>query len=231
MTTANQRRRPAPATLVGGILTAGGIFLAVTVDMVLLVVAGLGAFGPGILRELGWLHDQDEFRRRAAWRAGYHAYLAGGFVAVIIIAATRAGTANMDTELSQSAALVLSVLWLVWMFASLFEYWGADRAVRTVLYVMGAFWLVFNILGNLTDPVALAMQCLVAVPFLALGWMAGRWPRVAGVLLLVAGVGAVILFDLHRAVTEQNLSSALVFILFAMPLFAGGLGLLRLSTD
>lgn len=28
----------------------------------------LGTFGPGILRELGWLKDKDEFERRAALR-------------------------------------------------------------------------------------------------------------------------------------------------------------------
>jgi len=27
-------------------------------------LCALGAFGPGILRELGWLRDQDEFQRR-----------------------------------------------------------------------------------------------------------------------------------------------------------------------
>jgi len=47
---------------------------------------GVGAFGPGILRELGWLKDQDEFQRRAAHRAGYHAFAVTGLVAFFIYA-------------------------------------------------------------------------------------------------------------------------------------------------
>ena len=40
-----------------------GVGLWMTVGKELLWVAGLGAFGPGLLRELGWQNDQDEFQR------------------------------------------------------------------------------------------------------------------------------------------------------------------------
>jgi hypothetical protein len=226
MTGTTSRRRPALASLVGGVLTALGILLAATVDMTLLVLAGLGSFGPGLLRELGLLHDQDEFRRHAAWRAGYHAYLAGGFLAVLVIAALGAGTAAVGDR-AASAGLVLVVMWLVWGFASVLNYWGVRKAAVRTLLVYGAFWFVFSVLANLDDPMSLLMQTLLAAPFLVLAWTATRWRRVTGVALLLCGLAAVFLFDLHRAVTERELTAALVFIAFALPLFASGLALLR----
>ncbi|HSM16107.1 MAG TPA: hypothetical protein VK845_03790 [Gemmatimonadales bacterium] len=63
---------PLPGLIAGGFVIVG-VLLLMFVAKGLLFVAGLGAFGPGILRELGWLRDQDEFQRRAAHRAGYHA--------------------------------------------------------------------------------------------------------------------------------------------------------------
>ncbi len=76
------RRRPAPATLVGAVLVILG-FLLTEVDWRFLALCALGTFGPGILREWGWVKDKDEFQMRAVHRAGYHAYLAGGLTAYI----------------------------------------------------------------------------------------------------------------------------------------------------
>ncbi len=72
--TEGRRLPPLPGLIAGGLVILGLLLMAF-VSEGLLVVAGLGAFGPGILRELGWLKDQDEFQRQAAHRAGYHAYL------------------------------------------------------------------------------------------------------------------------------------------------------------
>ena len=65
---------PSPATLIA----TGAVILGVLLTEVswwFLVLVGVGALGPGILRELGWLKDKDEFQRRAAQRAGYLAFL------------------------------------------------------------------------------------------------------------------------------------------------------------
>lgn len=43
------------------------------VDLPLLALASLGVLGPPILRELGWLRDDDDFTRQAAHKAGFHA--------------------------------------------------------------------------------------------------------------------------------------------------------------
>ncbi len=68
---------PLPGLIAGGLVILG-VLLSMFVAESLLVVAGVGAFGPGILRELGLLRDHDEFQRQAAHRAGYHAYLIDG---------------------------------------------------------------------------------------------------------------------------------------------------------
>ncbi len=164
---------------------------------------------PALLRELGWLRDQDEFRRQAAWR--FTAVFAGD---------------GRDTSPGRGHGRWPSSGWCGF-FGALFEYWGARRAVSSTLFVMGAFWLLFNVLGNLTDPVALLLQSLTAAPFLGLGWLCRRWPRVAGALLLVCGVASVVFFKLDEAITELRTGAVMVFLLFSMPLLAGGVGLLR----
>ncbi len=226
--------RPSRTDLITVALTTGGLLLAATVDMVFLILAGLGAFGPGILRELGWLRDQDEFRRLAAWRAGYHAYLAGGLAAVILIAVFQGGTARVD-ELMMPAVLILAVVWLAWLFSSVFTFWGPRPAVSRLLLIMGLFWLVFAVLANLDDLAGLAMQVLVVLPFFLLSWLARRYPRVGGLLLVASAVAAFWFFGLDRLFRSSpgdpggDLSGLLVLVAFVGPLLAGGLALLGIG--
>ena len=223
-------------TRVGAIATAlvcGGVLLAITVDMAFLVLAALGTFGPGILRELGWLRDQDECQRQAARRAGYHAYLAGGFAAILVVALLRAGTANLDGP-AQAAALVLVVMWLTWLFSAVLSFWGPQRAASRLLVVFGSFWLLFVVLSHGKEPASLLMESLVVLPFFGLAWLVRRWPRIGGGLLLGVAVGTSILFRFFRfqdAEPDQLLAKALTFVLFEVPLLASGLALLRLKPD
>jgi hypothetical protein len=80
-----KRWKPAPVGLIAGILVLAG-FLLVELDWGFIVLVGLGAFGPGILRERGWLRDKDEFQLEAARRAGYHGFLATGLLAFLLTA-------------------------------------------------------------------------------------------------------------------------------------------------
>ncbi len=225
--------RPNRVGAVATILACGGVFLAITVDMSFLVLAALGTFGPGILRELGWLRDQDEFQRQATRRAGYHAYLAGGFAAILVVAVMRTGTASIEGP-PLAAALVLVVLWLTWFFSSVLDFWGPRLAASRTLIVFGSFWLLFVVLSHVQEPASLFMESLVVLPFFLLAWVVRRWPRAGGVLLLGVAVGTTILFRFFRfqgADTDQVLSKALTFVLFEVPLLASGLALLRLKPD
>ena len=85
-----KRWRPTQTSLVaGGMVIAG--FLLTSVSWWFLLLTALGTFGPGILREVGWLRDKDEFQRQAAHRAGYHAFLIVGLVAFVLVAFFHSG--------------------------------------------------------------------------------------------------------------------------------------------
>jgi hypothetical protein len=216
---------------VATILVSAGVFLAVTVDMAFFLLAALGTFGPGVLRELGLLRDQDEFQRQAARRAGYHAYLAGGCAAIFLVAVMRRGTASIEGP-ALAATLVLVVLWLTWFFSQVLDVWGAQRAASRTLIVFGSFWLMFVVLSHLEKPGSLLMESLVVLPFFLLAWLVRRWPRVGGLLLLGVAVGTSILFrffKLEDASTDLLLTKALTFTLFEVPLLASGLALLRVK--
>jgi hypothetical protein len=125
------RWRPSLATLVGGVVVVLGIVLAQYLHWGFLALAGAGAFGPGILRELGWLNDQDEFQRRAAHRAGYHAFVVTGLVAFLIYAYTRSGGSLKEAQ--ELSLVYIALLWFTWMFSSLFAYWGPRRTAFQIL--------------------------------------------------------------------------------------------------
>lgn len=177
-----RRRRPATATLVGGALVVAGIVLA-NVDWWFLPLAAVGACGPGILRELGVLKDQDEFARRAAQRAGYHAFLATGFFGFVLVALVRKTEGALKNP-GELATLMLAMLWLTWLLSSLLTFWGARKASLRLLLSFGVAWLLFTLADAGPKPLGWLMASLPALPFFGLAALAWRWPRVAGVLLV-----------------------------------------------
>ena len=102
--------------------------------------------------------------------------------------------------------------------------------LRSFLTAFGVFWLVFNVLGNLADPVPRLMQSLVAVRFFLLAWTAHRWPRLTGLLLLGTAVLAFFLFNLHRALGDRPGAGVVIVLLF-LRLAAGGIALLRVEAE
>jgi hypothetical protein len=196
-----------------------------------IALIGLGTFGPGILRELGWLRDQDEFQRRAAHRAGYHAFIVTGLAAFLIYAYTRSGgTLKLAEELS---LVYIALLWFTWMFSSLFSYLGPHRTAFRVLLTFGCVWGVFNIISNLRDLVAMAMQLLVTTaPFFVLAYVSRRWPRVAGGLLVALSVFFLSVYfgtpQFDRLALVVKISTA---VLFVGPLLASGVALVGAAKD
>ncbi|RJR31520.1 MAG: hypothetical protein C4574_01065 [Candidatus Latescibacterota bacterium] len=219
--------RPTKVTLISGALIVLGLLLA-DVNWGFFFLVGLGILGPGLLREIGWLKDQDEFQRQAARRAAYHAFLATGFLAFFLEALLRTGYAGIkDPE--EAVSLLLVVLWFTWVLSSLLGYWGPQRTARTILFAFGTFWLLFNIVGNLNSLPALVMQSLLAAPFFVLAWVARRWPKVAGVLLVAASIFFFYYFGLYEIIGSEPLARGrgFVIVIFFGPLFASGLALLR----
>jgi hypothetical protein len=218
-------RFPSLPVLASGVLVITGILLSMFVAMGFLILVGLGAFGPGILRELGWLRDEDEFQRQAAYRAGYVAYLVGGSTTVLVVALLKWREANLDGPV-QWVALVLIVLWGSWLFASLLRYWGARRMTSRLLVIFGLFWAAFVVGGHWREPAALLMESLVVIPFFVLAWSAPRFPRATGaVLLTLAAAGFWLFFDLGRVFGSQP-ARLLTFVLLLAPLIACGVALM-----
>lgn len=235
---ASRNRLPSPAGLIAGVLVAAGILLWMFVSKGLLFVAGLGAFGPGILRELGWLRDQDEFQRQAAHRAGYHAYLVGGLAAVAILALLEWTTTTVE-DTTEWIRFIVVVLWLTWMFSALLSYWGARKTVAVLLRVVGSFWALFviaSLVGDFRLPrssqdvwmglLGLGAGIMFVAPFFILAWTVWRWPRGTGYgLIAVAMFLFVVLFR-----TSPNLQWSTVVMTRMMlvgPLLATGIALLR----
>ncbi len=226
------RRVPSLPGLIAGGLVIVGLLLSTFVAWGFLVLAGLGAFGPGILRELGWLRDQDEFQRQAAHRAGYHAYLIGGLATVLVVSALRWGDADIQGP-AEWLMLILLVLWTTWLFSALLAYWGARKTASRVLMTFGSFWAVFVIAsvigGEAKDrPLGALMAFVFVAPFFVLAYTAGRWPRKTGTLLLVVSAFFLVLVApmwVARALPGSAILATATLLL--VPLIASGVALLR----
>ena len=229
----SERRAPRLPGLIAGGLVILGLLLSTFVAEGLLVVAGLGAFGPGILRELGWLKDHDEFQRQAAHRAGYHAYLIGGLAAVLAVSGLRWRDANQGG--AEWIMLILVILWMTWLFSGLLAYWGARKTASRVLLAFGAFWAVFviaDVIGESNDTVefllGVLMSFVVVAPFFVLAWTAGRWPRRTGAVLFAVSALFLVMFVPPQVASPLKLSSVLVTdVLLLVPLIGSGIALLR----
>jgi hypothetical protein len=235
---ATRRKPPLPGLIAGGLVIMG-LMLSTFVAEGWLIVSGLGAFGPGILRELGWLKDQDEFQRQAARRAGYHAYLIGGLATILIIAAVRWNGRDVEVS-SEWLVLVLVVMWLTWLFSALLAYWGAPKTASRVLMVFGSFWAVFvlaHFVGALTgsgEPMSLLgvlAGFMFVAPFFGLAYTAGRWPRLTGGLLLVVSAIFLVIVTPRGASSLQWSTILVTAALLIVPLAASGIALLREETE
>jgi len=221
--------RPSIATLIAGVLVLAGFFLT-AIDWGYIAISAVAMFTPGILRELGWLKDKDEFELQAARRAGYHAYLAGGLFAFLMTAWFR----SVEPEVQFPGALiegVLIVMWFTWLFSSLISFWGPAKTAFRVLLVFGGVWLIFNIAAGEGDWKISLMQSLLAVPFFLMALMAKRWPKAAGVLLLAVSIFFFKFFGLAEVFSGDPtaMGRVAVIVLFIGPLFASGVALLTTS--
>ena len=217
-------------TLFAGVMVVAGALLAASVDMIFLLVFGAGVFGPGVLREMGFLKDHDEFQREASRAAGYRAYLTAGVFLCAWLAVAQRGTADLNSEMAQLLGMVLILLMVVWLLSTLFGYWDARKATALVLPVFGCFWLLFVILSHVNEPGRILPRTLVAAPVFVLGWSAQRWPRVTGVILVLVGGFFFFAYDMYEAF-ESRLNAWPVILLMFLPLMACGLALLRARQD
>lgn len=224
------RHRPAAATWLGGALVLAGFLLAHW-NWGWFALSGLGACGPGLLRELGLLRDQDEFQRRTAWRAGYHAFLATSLFGFCVVALVRLRDGQLRHP-EELASLLLGLLWVSWLLSRLLGFWGARRGARRLLLGFGLPWLVFALADAGASPLGWLMCSLPALPFLALAALAPRAPRLTGLLSLAAALGLYLFFGYWDEARMGGLVvNTLVALLLCGPLLAAGLALLATAPD
>ncbi len=218
------RWRLTTTNLVAGALVIAG-FALTSLNWWFLLLVALGTFGPGLLRELGWLRDKDEFQQRASHRAGYHAYVIAGVVGFLLVAYFRSGDRDIKDP-QELATLFLTLLWFTWFLSSLLAYWGPQKTAARVLCAFGSVWLVFTIVSNLgaewTGWAALLLHPLLALPFFVLAWLSSRRPRVTGGLLLVVSMFFVWFFGWFLGGHRGLINEGVTFILFVGPLLASG---------
>ncbi len=214
--------------IVAGGLAVSGLLLA-GISWWFFLLTGLGIFGPGILRELGWLHDKDEFQRRVEQRAGYHAFLVVGLVTSLGIAYFRSGERG-EAPAADVAALLLALLAFTWFLSYLVSYWGPKKTAVRILISFGTAWLVFVILSNTGSQwsgwLGLLMQSLLVVPFFVWCWTASRWPKLTGIMLLATAASLFWFLGMFQRPKGNLIGQAITFTLFLGPLIASGVALL-----
>ena len=241
MTDSNQKRaRLSAAAILPAILVALGIGLWMAVGKEWIILAGVGAFGPGLLRQVGLLPQLDEFQRQAVARAGYRSYLIGGAVACLTIAGLHATGAGVRYP-AELLTFLLVVLWLTWLFDYVMQVWGPKRTAATVLATFGSFWLLFALLTAVSESnsvaeavVGLLMGAAVVTPFFGCAWAAYRLPRITGWALLAFSAMALGLFvrEWLGGTSGQDWTTVLMTTTtLVVPLVAVGMGLVRWRPD
>jgi hypothetical protein len=229
-----KRWQPTGTTWLAGTFVIGGSVLAVLFGAWFLLLVALGTFGPGVLREAGWLRDKDELQLQAAHRAGYHAYVTCGIAAFVSLAYFQSGA--HDVADSQNLALLfLALLWCTWVLSALLSYWGPRKTAARILTAVGVFWLALMVFNNLRPQwsgwPALFVQSLPAVPLFVLAWTSPRWPRTTGVGLLALSAFTLMLLAEPAQNNTGPIEQVIRVLLFFGPLLACGVSLLTVRRD
>ncbi len=218
---------PSNGTLVAGFFVILGFILS-GINWWFISLAAFGTFGPGILREVGLLNDQDEFQRRATRKAGYHAFLTVGLVTFLLVGYFKSGTGGLDDP-EALVTLILAILWFTWFLSSLLSYWGVQQTTSRLLYTFGTVWLIFTIIGNIQTPVILLMQSILVMPFFLMAYMSKKWPAFSGILLIILSIILFFYLGLDEIMGSNPLEKGRgeVIVLFVGPLLVCGILLLR----
>lgn len=218
-----------PVSLTAVALVTIGLLLGTTVHMGFLALLAAGAFGPGLLRQLGWLADLDEFQREAAAQSGLRAYLVSSVLLMAVVIAENWSVLSLSHD-QVPASTVVILMFVVYYSSYCLSFWEARVAVSHVLLAFGLFWLGFVVLSHVHRPLTFLVEALVVPgPFILGAVLCRRWPRAIGLVLLVACVASVFVFRLApigAASSQEVWRKAFVFVLIPVPLAVGGVALL-----
>ena len=104
------RTRCSAAGLIALAPVVFGLVLGTTVHMGFLSLMAAGAFGPGVLRQFGLLHDLDEFQKAAADKSGLRAYLATGILLMVVVIAENWNGLSLSNDALPASTVVILML-------------------------------------------------------------------------------------------------------------------------
>lgn len=207
---------------IGGFITGAlGFGLGFTVHPLFLLLSAAACFVLPLLRLLGVLHDQDEFKIHASKHAALISYLMSGlFIMSIVI------TGRMEVITWQTDMIIMNLLPLLLMsyyLAYFFQFWNGRAAARIITYILLLFWGAFTILsaiGSEEGFTGFIMQFSVTlIPLIAALAAAKKSTLFSGILMLAAALFHLIFFNAYREMT--------VAVLLPIPELVIGLGYLK----
>jgi hypothetical protein len=221
-------KRLSPVGVIAFVLVVVGLLMGTTTHMGFMSLLAAGAFGPGVLRQLGWLSDLDEFQKEAAAKSGLRAYLV---TAIFLMAVVIAENWNHLTLADQVPASTVVIVMLVVYYSSYcLSFWDTRKAVSRVLLTFGLLWLAFVVLSHAGEPLSLLGEALVVPgPFIIGAMLCRWWPRIVGLLLLAVSVWSIFFFHvipLGATGSQEVWRRAFTFVLIPLPLTVAGVALI-----
>jgi hypothetical protein len=223
------QQRFSPVGFVAMVLVVVGLLLGITAHMGFMSLMAAGAFGPGVLRQIGLLSDFDEFQKEAAAKSGLRAYLVTGLLLMAVVVAENWNRLSLGNE-QVPASTVVIVMLVVYYSSYCLSFWDTRKAVSRVLLTFGLLWLAFVVLSHAREPFSLLGEALVVPgPFILAAILCRWWPRIVGLFLLAVSVWSIFFFHmlpLGATGPQEVLRNAFTFVLIPLPLTVAGVALI-----
>lgn len=222
------RLQMTPVSLIALVLVVAGLVFGAALHKGFVILMAMGAFGPGVLRQFGLLDDLDEFQKEAASQAGLRTYLAAGIFLIVVVITQGWHQLSLSND-QVPASAILTFMLVVYYASYCLSFWDTRRAVSRILLAFGIFWLAFSALSHAAEPMSLLMEGLVVPgPFILCALLCRWWPRVIGLLLIAASIGAIFFFNLlplGDTDPQRFFNNMFVITLIPLPLAVGGVAL------
>ncbi len=218
-----------PVGLIALSLVVVGLALGASVHKGFMILMAMGAFGPGILRQLGLLNDLDDFQKEAAAQAGQRAYLVAAIFLMVVLITQGWHQLSLSNDQVPASAIVTMML-VVYYASYCLTFWDTRKAVSRILLAFGLFWLAFSVMSHGSEPMVLLGEGLVVPgPFILFAILCRWWPRAIGLVLLVASVGAIFFFHmlpLSDMDSRRVFRNIFMIVLIPLPLAVSGIALI-----
>lgn len=218
-----------PVTVIAIVLVAVGLLLGATTHMGFMILFALGAFGPGLLRQMGLLDDLDELQKEAAAKSGLRAYLVTAILLMTVVIAENWSRFGFGIEKVPASSVVLLML-VVYYASYCLSFWDTRKAVSRVLLAFGLFWLSFVVLSHAREPAALFGEALlVPGPFIVAAVLCRWFPRTVGLLLIALAIWSTYFFHMIRfgeSFAESLAFGGFTLLLIPLPLTVAGVALI-----